>query len=106
MDMSKAKVERQNPTPPRGIVARFAVQPPYLPRDIHRFDASEPLTLENLISGHAIAIDGRWWDVLGCTSVNGWVSMHTTGPKLTAHESTPVHLAWREPASEPVATRV
>ncbi len=94
--------ETGNPTS-QGIVARFTALPSYLPRGVHRFDTDEPLTLGNLVSGHVLAIDGRWWDVLGCTSVNRWVSMDTTGPKLTAHEGTPVHLAWREPVSEPVA---
>lgn len=93
-----------NPTP-NGMVARFAELPPYLPRNVHRFDDG-PLVLANLLSGHVIAIDERWWDVLGCTSVNGWVTVDTAGPKPTAHESTPVHLAWREPVREPVATRV
>jgi hypothetical protein len=94
--------ETRNPTP-QGIVARFAALPSYLPRGFHRFDTDEPLTLGSLVSGHVIAIDARWWDVLGCTSVNRWVSMDTTGPKLTAHESTPVHLVWREPVSESLA---
>jgi hypothetical protein len=94
--------ETENPTP-NGILARFTELPPYLPRGLYEFD--EPQTLGDLASGHAIAIDGRWWDVLGCTSVNQWVSIDTPGPRLTAHESTPAHLAWREPVSEPVASR-
>jgi hypothetical protein len=63
-------------------------------------------TLENLVTGHIIAIDDRWWDVLGCTSVNGWVTVDTLGPKLTAHQGTPVHLAWREPDPGLVASGV
>jgi transposase InsO family protein len=103
--MTHADAEKYNPTPQR-VTARFAALPAYLPRNVHRFDDSEALTLENLISGHVIAIDGRWWDVLGCTSANRWVSVDTTGPKMTAHETTPVYLARREPVSEPVATGV
>ncbi|MBS2549646.1 hypothetical protein KGQ19_22540 [Catenulispora sp. NL8] len=95
--------ETENPTP-HGILARFTELPPYLPRGLYEFD--DPQTLGDLASGQAIAIDRRWYDVLGCTSVNGWVSVDTTGPKLTAHETTPVHLAWREPDREPVATWV
>lgn len=93
--------ESDNPTL-QEITARFAVLPSYMPRNVHRFDDGRHI-LENLVSGHVIAIDGRWWDVLGCTSVNGWVTVDTAGPKPTAHESTRVHLAWREPARESVA---
>lgn len=95
--------ETGNPTP-QGIVARFAELPSYLPPHVMRFDEGEHV-LGSLLSGNVIAIEGRWWDVLGCTSVNGWVTVDTPGPRLTAHESTPVHLAWREPVSEPVASR-
>jgi hypothetical protein len=105
LEHAPAPTTPNRPTP-NGMAARFAESPSYLPPRVHRFDDGEPLTLENLVSGHVIAIDGRWWDVLGCTSVNRWVSVDTTGPKLTAHESTPVHLAWREPDREPVATWV
>ena len=102
-DEPPATITTDNPTP-HGVAARFATLPPYLPRNVHRFEDGG-LALENIVSGHLIAIDGRWWDVLGCTSVNGWVSVDTAGPKLTAHERTPVHLAWREPVGEPVAAR-
>ena len=100
--MTQTDAGTRNTTTPHGTVARFTALPSYLPRGMHRFDTNELLTLGSLISGHVVAIDGRWWDVLGCTSVNGWVSMDTTGPRLTAHESTPVHLAWREPVGESV----
>jgi hypothetical protein len=101
---ASASTLTENPTP-NGVIARFAELPPYLQPRVYRFEDGAH-TLENLVSGHVIAIDGRWWDVLGCTSVNRWVSVDTTGPKLTAHETTPVHLAWREPDREPVATRI
>jgi hypothetical protein len=65
------------------------------------------LTLAAVMSGDLIAVDGRWFTVVGCVSVNGWVTVERAGgPKVTAHESAPVHLARRESAYEPVATGV
>jgi hypothetical protein len=80
----------------------FAEEPSYLP--LHTQRLPDGLTLGNVTSGDLIAYDGRWYPVLGCTSVNGWVTVDRSGAtKLTAPESTPVYLARREPVREPAA---
>lgn len=45
--------------------------------------------------GDVIGIDGRWCPVVGCMSVNGWVSVETAYgyPGVTAYMDARVHLA-------------
>lgn len=53
------------------------------------------ITVGLLNSGDAIGIDGRWCPVVGCTSVNGWVTVETAYgyPGVTAFMDVPIHLA-------------
>jgi hypothetical protein len=100
--MPRSDAETQNPTP-RRVLVLFAEEPSYLPVRTARLPGG--LTLGEVTSGDLIGVEGRWYPVLGCTSVNGWVTVDRSGAtNVTAHESTPVHLARREPASEPVAS--
>ncbi|GAA2061046.1 hypothetical protein GCM10009839_84950 [Catenulispora yoronensis] len=82
-----------SPTPLR-VLSRLAVLPSYPPPKAQPL--GDGIRLKNLISGDMIAIDGRWWDVLRCTSMNRWVTVQTPGPKITAHEASLVHLARKE----------
>jgi hypothetical protein len=94
----------ENPTP-RRVLVLFAEEPSYLP--VRTIRLPDGLTLGEVTSGDLIGVEGRWYPVLGCTSVNGWVTVDRSGAtNVTAHESTPVYLARREADREPVATRV
>ncbi|WP_194925599.1 hypothetical protein [Catenulispora pinisilvae] len=55
----------------------------------------EDVTMSLLNSGDAIGIDGRWCPVVGCTSINGWVTVETAYgyPVVTAFMDARVHLA-------------
>lgn len=57
--------------------------------------AGEDITMGLLNSGDRIGIDGRWCPVVGCTSVNGWVTVETAFgyPSLTAFMDVRIHLA-------------
>lgn len=90
-----------NPTPAR-VLAQLATLPDFIP--VRHDRLPEELDLGAVISGDLIALNGRWTQVLGCTCVNGWVTVETPQgtPNITAHESTRAHFArkWREPAGE------
>ncbi|WP_194893485.1 hypothetical protein [Catenulispora pinisilvae] len=57
--------------------------------------SGEDVTIGLLNSGDAIGIDGRWCPVVGCTSVNGWVTVETAFgyPVVTAFMDAPILLA-------------
>lgn len=55
----------------------------------------EDIAMGLLNSGDAIGIDGRWCPVVGCTSINGWVTVETAYgyPGVTAFMDVRIHLA-------------
>lgn len=55
----------------------------------------EGVTMGLLNSGDALGIDGRWCPVVGCTEVNGWVTVETAYgyPTVTAFRDASIHLA-------------
>jgi len=79
---------------PAGLVARLARDPGAPPVGLTVFPDA---TLGSLITGDAIGIDGRWYSVQRCTSVNGWVSAETPPycPPAEGYCDVPIHLARR-----------
>ena len=63
------------PTPAR-IVAQLAPDPGEVPEG-YTVITGEDVTLGLIKSGDWLGIDGRWCLVVGCTSVNGWVTVET-----------------------------
>jgi len=63
------------PTPAR-ILARLAPDPGEVPEGYTPL-IGDDVTIGLLLTGDWLGIDGRWCLVVGCTSVNGWVSVDT-----------------------------
>src|SRR5258708_6202701 len=84
--------------PSRLAAAALAELPAYLPPRAVR--QPNGLTLGDVDKGDLIAVEGRWATILGCTCVNGWVTLrlNTDRGQLTAHKSKPVHLARKDGA--------
>jgi len=81
---------------PAGIVAQLVPDPGEAPEGCTRL-IGDDVTIGLLVSGDWLGIDGRWCLVVGCTSVNSWVSVDTAygHPSLpgAAYMDVGVHLA-------------
>lgn len=80
---------------PQGTIARLAVRPQYRPPLVtDEYDLPEGPTAIGLVRrGCYIAVDGRWYSVLGCTQKDDKVQVHTFLLMIEAHQETPCYLA-------------
>lgn len=81
---------------PARIIAQLAPDPDEAPEGYTPL-IGDDVTIGLLLTGDWLGIDGRWCLVVGCTSVNGWVSVDTAHghPSLpgAVYRDASVHLA-------------
>jgi hypothetical protein len=82
---------------PTDAASRLAELPSYLLPHTKRLP--DGLQLGNVTTGDLIAVSGRWVAIVGCTLVNGWVTVRVSDlnvAAIVAKATTPVHLARKE----------